>query len=69
MDVRLDAVEERLSAVEVRLDSVENRLGIIEECYLGTYTRYVQEAAKIQTMEDDIKTLKNIAAEHEKKLA
>lgn len=43
---------------------IEPRLQNIENCYISTYKRYSDGVNKIEELQEDVKLLKGVAAEH-----
>ena len=84
LDAKIDAVENKLSAeinaVDARLSAdirkinvtLENvvipRINHIEQCYLATSERYINETGRINGLVMDVQVIKSIVQEHSEQL-
>ena len=73
LSARIDAVDERLSA-EIRKTNItiENivlpRLNHIEQCYLDTSERYINETGRINGLVADVQVIKSVVQNHNEQL-
>jgi hypothetical protein len=68
-DTKLDAVDERLSAdirsINISLENVViPRIKHIEQCYVSTSERYINEAGRINGLNADVQIIKSVVQEH-----
>jgi chromosome segregation ATPase len=65
----MEDVKERITRIEVLQleNNVIPRLNTIEQCYLETSKRYMQETADIKQMKSDIEVIKFVVTQHSKK--
>lgn len=69
LDAKIDSIDERLSA-DIRNTNItmENvvvpRIKHIEQCYLATSERYINETGRINGLVADVQVIKSIVQEH-----
>ena len=80
INVRMDTMENKLTALDERLSNeirkinitLENvivpRISHIEQCYLATSERYINETGRINGLELDVQVLKSVAQDHSERL-
>ena len=73
LDAKIDAVDERLSADIKKINvSLENevlpRITHIEQCYLATSERYINETGRINGLVADVQVLKSVVQNHSERL-
>ena len=73
LDAKIDSVDERLSADIKKINvSLENealpRITHIEQCYLATSERYINETGRINGLVADVQVLKSVVQNHSERL-
>ena len=73
LDGKINAVDARLSAdirkINVTLENVViPRINHIEQCYLATSERYINETGRINGLVMDVQVIKSIVQEHSEQL-
>ena len=73
LDAKIDAVNERLSAAITKNSIIlENmvlpRLDHIEQCYLDTSERYINETGRINGLVLDVQVIKSVVQDHSEQL-
>lgn len=73
LDAKIDAVDERLSkdirTINVSLENVViPRISHIEQCYLATSERYINETGRINGLVADVQVIKSVVQNHSEQL-
>ena len=69
IDRRFDTIEKDIKDIKFTLENqIEPRLQNIEDCYLSTFERYQAGVEQIDSMQIDIKILKQVVEGHSKEL-
>ena len=73
LDAKIDSVEEKLSAdirtINVSLENVViPRINHIEQCYLATSERYINDSGRIDGLLIDVQVIKSIVQDHSTQL-
>ena len=73
LDAKIDAVDERLSTdvrkINVALENVViPRITHIEQCYLATSERYINETGRINGLVADVQVIKSVVQKHSERL-
>ena len=73
LTAKIDAVDERLSAAVTKNSIIlENmvlpRLDHIEQCYLDTSERYINETGRINGLVLDVQVIKSVVQDHSEQL-
>lgn len=64
-----ELLDKKIKPIEILLEQdVLSRLQNIESCYTSTYRRYAAGSEEIDALKADIEIIKNVIAEHSKKL-
>lgn len=64
-----ELLDKKIKPIEILLEQdVLPRLQNIESCYTSTYRRYAAGSEEIDALKADIEIIKNVIAEHSKKL-
>ena len=69
LDAKIDSVDQRLSAdirtINISLENVViPRIKHIEQCYLATSERYINETGRIDGLVVDVQVIKSIVQDH-----
>lgn len=73
LDAKIDSVDQRLSAdirkINVSLENVViPRIKHVEQCYLSTSERYINETGRIDGLTFDVQVIKSIVQDHSQQL-
>ena len=69
MEIRVESLQGKVQRVEILMENdMLPRLQNIEACYTSTYERYRYGSEQIETMQEDIDSLKKVVQEHSEKL-
>ena len=73
LDAKINTVDERLSAEIRKINiSLENvvipRINHIEQCYLATSERYINETGRINGLVMDVQVIKSVVQDHSEQL-
>ena len=73
LDAKIDAVDQRLSAdirtINISLENVViPRINHIEQCYLATSERYINDSGRIDGLLIDVQVIKSIVQDHSTQL-